>query len=61
MVITMGYIEFIRSKVGHDKIILNYVGAAIYNDSGKVLLQRRSDRNTWGVPGGSNGTWRIDF
>ena len=53
MVITMGYIEFIRSKVGHDKIILNYVGAAIYNDSGKVLLQRRSDRRTWGFPGGA--------
>lgn len=49
----MGYIEFLRSKVGHDKIILNFVGAAIFNDEGKVLLQRRSDRNTWGFPGGA--------
>lgn len=48
----MNYIEFIRSKVGHDRIFLNCVGAAIMNDAGQVLLQKRSDRNTWGFPGG---------
>lgn len=48
----MNYIEFIRSKVGHEKIFLNCVGAAILNDAGKVLLQKRADRNTWGFPGG---------
>lgn len=39
----MDYVKFIRSKVGHDKIFLNCVGAAIMNDEGEVLLQRRSD------------------
>lgn len=48
----MNYIEFIRSKVGHEKIFLNCVGGAILNDAGKVLLQKRADRNTWGFPGG---------
>lgn len=50
--LTMDYITFIRSKVGHDKIFLNCVAAAIMNESGEVLLQKRSDRNTWGFPGG---------
>lgn len=48
----MNYIEFIRSKVGHEKIFLNCVAAAILDDTGKVLLQKRTDRNTWGFPGG---------
>lgn len=48
----MDYISYIRSKVGHDKIFINCVAAAIMNDEGEVLLQRRSDRNTWGFPGG---------
>lgn len=48
----MNYIEFIRSKVGHDKIFLNCVAAAMIDDAGKVLLQKRADRNAWGFPGG---------
>lgn len=48
----MGYIEYIRSKIGHDKIFLNCVGAAIQDENGRVLLQRRADRNVWGFPGG---------
>lgn len=48
----MDYISYIRSKVGHDKIFLNCVGAAIVDDAGKVLLQKRSDRKMWGFPGG---------
>lgn len=48
----MGYIEYIRSKIGHDKIFLNCVGAAIQDENERVLLQRRADRNVWGFPGG---------
>ena len=48
----MDYVKYIRSKVGHDKIFLNCVAAAIMNGEDEVLLQRRSDRNTWGFPGG---------
>lgn len=48
----MDYISYIRSKVGHDKIFLNCVVAAIVDDAGRVLLQKRSDRKMWGFPGG---------
>ncbi|MGX7198823.1 NUDIX hydrolase [Enterococcus nangangensis] len=47
------YIREIRSLVGKRKIILNFVGACVFNDCGEVLLQRRSDKNKWGFPGGA--------
>lgn len=47
------YINWMRSKVGHEKIILNFAGGCIYNDKGEVLLQRRGDSNKWGFPGGA--------
>lgn len=47
------YIRWIRSKVGHEKIILAFAGGCIFNDQGKVLLQRRGDSNKWGFPGGA--------
>jgi isopentenyldiphosphate isomerase len=36
------YIEWIRGKVGHDQIFLNFSGACITNDEGKILLQKRA-------------------
>ena len=47
------YIRWIRSKVGHEKIILTFAGGCIFSDQGKVLLQRRGDSNKWGFPGGA--------
>ena len=47
------YIRWIRSKVGHEKIILTFAGGCIFNDRGEVLLQRRGDSNKWGFPGGA--------
>ena len=47
------YIRWIRSKVGHEKIILTFAGGCIFNDQGEVLLQRRGDSNKWGFPGGA--------
>ncbi|MBY5033764.1 NUDIX domain-containing protein [Streptococcus gallolyticus] len=47
------YISYIRSKVGHDKIILNFAGGILANDEGKVLLQLREDKKTWSIPGGT--------
>lgn len=47
------YIKWIRSKVGHEMIILNFVGGCIRNEKGEILLQRRSDKNEWGFPGGA--------
>ena len=47
------YIRDIRSKVGHDKLILAFAGGCIFNDQGEVLLQRRGDSDKWGFPGGA--------
>ena len=48
------YIKWIRDKIGHDTIILNYAGVCVTNDKGELLLQKRSDKdNLWGLPGGA--------
>lgn len=47
------YIRWIRSKVGHKKIILVFAGGCIFNSKGEILLQRRGDTNKWGFPGGA--------
>lgn len=48
----MNYIQSIRKKVGKDKIILNFT-CGILSQSGKILLQKRADKGTWGLPGGA--------
>ena len=50
---TKNYIQWIRSKVGHEKIILVFAGGCIRNVRGEVLLQRRADSKKWGFPGGA--------
>ena len=47
------YIGWLRSKVGHEKIILVFAGGCIFNEKGEVLLPRRGDSNKWGFPGGA--------
>ena len=47
------YIKWIRGKVGHEKIIIVYAGGCIFNEKGEVLLQKRTDCNKWGFPGGA--------
>ncbi len=49
----MDYIKWIRSKVGHEKVILIFAGGYILNSEKKVLLQRRGDSGKWGFPGGA--------
>ena len=41
------YIQWIRSKVGHEKVILVFAGGCIFNEQGKVLLQRWGDSGKW--------------
>ena len=48
----MNYIQNIRKKVGKDKIILNFT-CGILSQSGKILLQKRAEKGTWGLPGGA--------
>lgn len=50
---TMDYIRWIREKVGHEKIMLNFVSGCLRDKQGKLLLQKRADKNLWGFPGGA--------
>ncbi len=47
------YIRFIREKVGHQCISLNFVGAVVKNKKNEVLLQNRGDERGWGFLGGA--------
>ena len=47
------YINWLRNKVGHEKVILVFAGGCLFNDEGKVLLQKRGDSGIWGFPGGA--------
>lgn len=49
----MSYIQWIRNKVGHDCIFLNFASGCIMNDNGEILLQKRVDKNLWVFPGGA--------
>ncbi|RKN86133.1 NUDIX hydrolase [Paenibacillus ginsengarvi] len=47
----MGYIQTIRKKVGHDRIVAVGAGVFVYQDR-KVLLQKRKDNLCWALHGG---------
>lgn len=49
----MDYIQWIRRYVGHREIILNFAGGIITNEKKEILLQLRTDKNLWGLPGGA--------
>lgn len=46
------YIKWLRKKVGHNTLILNFAGCIIFDDEGRLLLQKRSDCSKWGCLGG---------
>lgn len=47
------YLASLRTRVGHDLLMMPCAAAIVRDDEGRVLLQRRSDTGTWGVPGGA--------
>lgn len=49
----MGYIMNLRKYVGHDALIGLGATTLVFNNDGELLLNLRSDTNTWGIPGGS--------
>ena len=49
----MGYIMNLREKVGHDPLIGVGATTLVFNNKNELLLNLRSDTNTWGIPGGS--------
>jgi len=49
----LDYIQWIRSCVGHRKIMLTFASIVLRDEDGRILLQHRSDFDFWGLPGGS--------
>ena len=49
----MGYIANIRKYVGHEPLIGLGATTLVFNDKNELLLNLRTDTNTWGLPGGS--------
>ncbi len=48
----MAYIEWLRARVGQRKIFLVFGTVVLRDENGRILLQRRTDFNFWGLPGG---------
>ena len=46
------YVRELRSKIGHDLLLLPGASAMIFDDAGRVLLQRRGDTGQWFIIGG---------
>lgn len=46
------YLANLRSKIGHDLILMPGVNAIVFNDAGEVLLQQTLD-GKWFTPGGA--------
>lgn len=48
----MSYVEWLRSRIGSQPVLLVYAIAVIRDSSGRILFQRRGDSPVWGLPGG---------
>lgn len=54
MILAMNdYVKYIRGMVGHNIILMNFAVAAIFNEKGELLLQKRGDKKKWGLVGGT--------
>ncbi|MER5213060.1 NUDIX domain-containing protein [Streptomyces sp. NPDC002838] len=49
---TPDFIRTIRASVGHELLWLPGVSAVVFDDEGRVLLNRRTDTRTWSLIGG---------
>ena len=49
----MGYIMDLRKVVGHRPLLQVGASVIVVDECGRILLQLRSDNNTWGYAGGS--------
>lgn len=46
------YVTWLRSKVGTQKVFLPFASTVVRDEHGRILLQRRTDFDAWGLPGG---------
>lgn len=48
----MDYISYLRSMVGKERVIMVVAGVMVFDEKNRILLQLRSDSESWGLPGG---------
>lgn len=48
-----GYVKWLRRRVGHQLIFLVYTTSLVFDDEGRLLVQRRYDFDWLGLPGGA--------
>ena len=48
-----GYVKWLRDRVGHQLIYLVYTTVLVFDDAGRILVQRRYDFDWLGLPGGA--------
>lgn len=51
--IPTGYAGRLRARMGHERVMLPGVRAVVLDNAQRVLLQRRMDTGSWGLPGGA--------
>ena len=49
----MPYVQELHAVMGSRPLILPSAGALVFDDAGRVLLQRRADDGLWNIPGGA--------
>ena len=49
---TPEFVTSLRAHIGHDLLWLSTAAGVVLGDDGRVLLGRRADTGTWGLPGG---------
>ena len=47
------HLRAVRARVGHDLLVLPAVTGLVFDDAGRVLLQKHGDTRRWVAPGGS--------
>jgi 8-oxo-dGTP pyrophosphatase MutT (NUDIX family) len=50
---TASYLERMRPLVGKEPLVVAAAGVLVWDDRRRVLLQQRSDDQTWSIPGGA--------
>ncbi len=48
-----GYVKWLRSRIGHQLVYLVYTTNLVFDDAGRILVQRRYDFDWLGLPGGA--------
>lgn len=47
------YVRRMRQHIGHEPLLLAAAGVIVTDQHGSILLQRRGDDGSWGIPGGA--------